>query len=81
MHYLHKIGALSFALTSSALFGMPYGLGCATDINSDGNVGVGDVLAVIDAWGSSDESADCNGDGIVNVEDLLAIVGAWGPCP
>jgi hypothetical protein len=78
MHYLHKIGVLSFALTSSALFGMPYGLGCATDINSDGNVGVGDVLAVIDAWGSSDESADCNGDGIVNVGDILILIDEWG---
>ncbi|MBC8202784.1 MAG: hypothetical protein H8E91_03050 [Planctomycetes bacterium] len=74
MHILHKIAVLSSVLFGSALFAMPYGLGCATDIDSDGDVGVGDVLAVIDAWGSTNENADCNGDGIVNVGDILMLI-------
>jgi len=52
----------------------------AADIDSNGVVGVADLLAVIDQWGESG-SADVNGDGTVNVGDLLAIVDAWGPCP
>jgi hypothetical protein len=52
----------------------------AADIDSNGVVGVADLLAVIDQWGGSG-NADVNGDGSVNVADLLAIVDAWGPCP
>ena len=51
----------------------------AADIDSNGVVGVADLLAVIDQWGGSG-NADVNGDGTVNVADLLAIVDAWGPC-
>ena len=50
------------------------------DINGDGYVDVGDLLAVIDLWGTSDSPADINGDGIVDVTDLLAVVGSWGAC-
>jgi len=53
---------------------------CPTDLNGDGSVNVSDLLAVIEAWGSSDQTADINSDGIVNVADLLEVVGTWGPC-
>lgn len=53
---------------------------CQGDVNEDGVVDVGDLLAVIDQWGAVGSPADVNGDGIVDVSDLLAIVGAWGPC-
>jgi len=53
---------------------------CIGDISGDGNVGVTDVLAIIDAWETSNSTADLNADGIVNVIDLLMVVGAWGPC-
>ena len=53
---------------------------CEGDINTDGDVGVTDLLAVIDAWGQQKSAADVNGDGIVNVADLLAVVGNWGDC-
>ena len=53
---------------------------CVGDINDDGDVGVTDLLAVIDAWGQQKSDADVNGDGIVNVSDVLAIVGNWGLC-
>ena len=54
---------------------------CEGDANGDGNVGVTDLLAVIDQWGQSNSPADFNGDGIVSVTDLLIVVGNWGPCP
>ena len=53
---------------------------CEGDVDGSGTVDVGDLLEVIDQWGSSDSPADINGDGIVNVNDLLAVVGNWGPC-
>jgi hypothetical protein len=52
---------------------------CVGDINEDGIVGVGDVLTVIDQWGTNG-SADINGDGIVDVSDILLLVGNWGAC-
>jgi hypothetical protein len=53
---------------------------CPEDVNDDGTVNVSDILALIGAWGTADDSADVNGDGIVDVSDLLSLVGAWGPC-
>jgi plastocyanin len=56
---------------------------CASDINGDGQVGVNDLLIVIDQWGECDDdcSADLNGDEEVGVNDLLIVLDAWGPCP
>jgi hypothetical protein len=54
---------------------------CPSDVNGDNEVNVGDLLAIIDAWGCTDcFFADVNGDGIVNVSDLLMVVGNWGEC-
>ena len=47
---------------------------------NDGIVNVNDLLAVIAAWGSSDDACDINDDGVVDVNDLLMIIGAWGDC-
>lgn len=49
------------------------------DINQDGSVNVGDLLIILDQWGSTDSPADINGDGVVNVNDLLMVVGNWDP--
>ena len=53
---------------------------CEADIDGNGSVDVGDLLAVIDAWGQVDSPADLNQDGIVNVTDLLIVIGNWGEC-
>ena len=54
---------------------------CAGDIDSDGTVGVSDVLAAIGTWGPCENCpADLDGDGMVGVTDLLAIIGQWGDC-
>ncbi len=53
---------------------------CPPDIDCSGAVNVGDLLSVINAWGTSGNPNDVNGDGSVNVLDLLAVINAWGPC-
>jgi hypothetical protein len=56
---------------------------CPADINSDTQVNVTDLLAVIGGWGACPPPCppDTNDDGQVNVTDLLAVIGSWGPCP
>lgn len=56
------------------------GNSCPADITGDALVNVGDLLAVIDAWGASGGIADINDDGMVDVGDLLEVVGSWGAC-
>jgi hypothetical protein len=53
---------------------------CLGDVNMDNLVDISDLLAIIDAWGSDDQSADIDGDGSVTVKDLLILVGNWGSC-
>ncbi|MBT4530376.1 MAG: hypothetical protein HOC27_04155 [Phycisphaerae bacterium] len=67
--------AISLFLNTTAVV-----VDCPEDVDGDGTVAVGDILALIAAWGSNDAAADVNNDGLVDVSDLLALVGAWGPC-
>ena len=64
---------------------VPGGPVCAADIapaGGDGQVGVADLLAVINSWGPcAGCAADVTGDDQVGVADLLAVIAAWGPCP
>ncbi len=53
---------------------------CPQDCNRDGFVDIGDLLSIIDGWGSS-SGCDINGDGMIDVVDLLEVVGHWGTCP
>ena len=56
---------------------------CPSDVDGDGNVGVSDILSIIDLWGPcpSPCAGDVDGDGSVGVNDLLEVVGSWGACP
>ncbi|MFK7958885.1 MAG: FG-GAP repeat domain-containing protein [Phycisphaerales bacterium] len=56
---------------------------CPSDLDVDGRVGTGDLLAVLASWGACEAScpADLTGDGTVNFLDLLELMSAWGPCP
>jgi hypothetical protein len=48
----------------------------------DGDVGVGDLLAVLYAWGDTGGGpCDIDANGIVGVMDLVAVMDGWGPCP
>ena len=58
---------------------------CQADLDSDGNVGVKDLLTLLGVWGPCPKKGDCPADfddsGDVGVKDLLFLLGAWGPCP
>lgn len=48
------------------------------DIDGDGEVSVGDLLVILENWGSCVCCAsDLNADGEVDVSDLLALIAAW----
>jgi len=56
---------------------------CPEDIDGNGFVGVGDLLAVIKQWGDCGDgtyrpAADVNGDCCVDVSDILQVIAAWG---
>lgn len=59
--------------------------GPAADVDGDGLVGFGDVLAVLAAWGACPAPpaacpADVDGDAAVGFGDILAVLAAWsGP--
>jgi cytochrome c peroxidase len=54
---------------------------CPADVNASGDVDVGDVLAVLAAWGPCAACPeDVNGDGEVGIDELLMILSQWGPC-
>jgi hypothetical protein len=46
------------------------------DVNGDGNVNVGDIMAVINVMATNayDDKADVNQDGKVNVGDIMAVI-------
>ncbi len=52
---------------------------CLADLDSDGEVGVDDLLAVLAAF-QQNNGGDCDGDGDTDVDDLLLLISTWGPC-
>lgn len=54
---------------------------CPADLDASGTVGLGDLLAVLAAFGSADPAIDLDGSGTVDLADLLTVLSAWGPCP
>ena len=54
---------------------------CPWDLGGDGTVGVGDLLALLAAWGPNPgHPADFDSDGVVGIADMLALFANWGPC-
>ncbi|MCH2153808.1 MAG: FG-GAP repeat protein [Phycisphaerales bacterium] len=55
---------------------------CPADVTGDGQVGVDDILAVLEAYGSTCTSceADLDGDGQVGVDDILLVIAGWASC-
>ena len=56
---------------------------CLGDIDGDGDVGVGDLLALLAAWGLCPAppaacAVDLDCDGSVGVDDLLILLAEWG---
>ena len=55
-------------------------LRCEGDVDGNGVVDFGDLLAVLAAWGNAGGPEDLDGSGTVGFSDLLIVLGAWGPC-
>ncbi|MCP3905702.1 MAG: hypothetical protein GY715_18910 [Planctomycetes bacterium] len=55
---------------------------CAEDLDSSGDVGFGDILQIIGAWGPCGVPCpeDLSGNNQVDFADILAVIAAWGPC-
>lgn len=53
---------------------------CIGDIDGDGQVGVEEILTVIEHWGSAGSPADVDGSGVVDTGDVLLILSHWGAC-
>jgi hypothetical protein len=51
---------------------------CCGDLDGSGAVDIGDLLALLGAWGTAD--GDVTGDGTTDVADLLVLLAAWGSC-
>ena len=65
--------------------GIPDECECPWDLDGNNDVGVGDLLILLGAWGPCPPKRDCpadfDGSGDVGVKDLLMLLGNWGPCP
>ncbi len=53
---------------------------CPADLDDSGDVGFGDILAVLSAWRNKGGPEDLDGSGVVDIGDLLIVLAAWGPC-
>ncbi len=53
---------------------------CPADLDDSGDVGFGDILAILSAWGNKGGPEDLDGSGVVDFGDLLIVLAAWGPC-
>ena len=53
---------------------------CRSDVNSDGEINVTDLLAIVDHWGESSFEYDIDEDGTVGLGDILLIIAEWGTC-
>ena len=56
---------------------------CMGDIDADGQVGLGDLIALLANWGPCPGGcmADIDDTMVVDVSDLVKLLSAWGPCP
>ncbi len=62
------------------------GPACPADVDWNGEVGITDLLIVLQEWGQGSGTSDFAGvdggpDGIVDLYDFLGVLKAWGPCP
>ncbi len=62
------------------------GPACPADVDWDGEVGITDLLLVLQDWGQGSGTSDFTGvdhgpDGVVDFYDFLGVLTAWGPCP
>ncbi|MCP3905244.1 MAG: S8 family serine peptidase [Planctomycetes bacterium] len=56
---------------------------CVADLDGSGDVGFGDILTIIGAWGPCGVPCpeDLSGNGQVDFADILEVIAAFGDCP
>ncbi len=64
---------------SAYIFSLAISSPCPADLDGNGSVGTGDLLALFVQWGT-DGPADFDGNGTVGTGDLLILFANWGPC-
>jgi hypothetical protein len=54
---------------------------CPADVDGSSEVGFGDLIAILAAWGPCPACAeDVDGSGDVGFADLVMLLADWGPC-
>lgn len=53
---------------------------CPGDVNHDGSTNVSDLLLVLSAWGTDQDSGDADNDGDTDVNDLLLVIQGFNTC-
>jgi hypothetical protein len=56
------------------------GAPCLGDLDGTGDVGFGDLVVLLAAWGQAGSEADLDDDGLVDLADLLLLLSKWGDC-
>ena len=56
------------------------GPACPADLDDSGAVDIGDLLAILTAWGNKGGPEDLDGSGVVDFGDLLIGLATWRPC-
>ncbi len=79
------------AITAAMLLGFVVpvcgvGSSCPADVDWNGEVGITDLLLVLQEWGQGSGTSDFTGidhisDGVVDMHDFLGVLTAWGSCP
>ncbi|MHC5024434.1 MAG: right-handed parallel beta-helix repeat-containing protein, partial [Planctomycetota bacterium] len=54
---------------------------CPWDLDGSGDVGITELLDLLEAWGTDPGGPPDFDGGGVGITDLLALLAAWGPCP
>ncbi|MCP3902065.1 MAG: hypothetical protein GY715_00390 [Planctomycetes bacterium] len=72
---------LDIAALDDIGYAVVVGPSCSEDLDGSGDVGFGDILTIIGAWGPCGGCPeDLSGNGAVDFADILLVIGAWGPC-
>ncbi|MCP3903962.1 MAG: LamG domain-containing protein [Planctomycetes bacterium] len=78
---VHAVGSDGVLEHDANVNGIPDECECPADLDGSGDVGFGDILAVIGAWGPCGSCPeDLNDNGSVDFADILIIIASWGAC-
>ena len=82
---LRVVPAAALLLLPVIIASAASGPSCFGDVDFDGEVGISDLLLVLQDWGQGSGTTDFSGvnhspDGVVDLYDFLGVLEAWGVC-